>query len=71
MGHYDCKECGTFGCFGECQEPANVEREKQRVERQARADKYAAILEAEERRVRDLEKARAFFLVHYKKGNPI
>lgn len=20
MGHYDCKRCGEYGCFGECEE---------------------------------------------------
>lgn len=20
MSHYDCKRCGTYGCFGECEE---------------------------------------------------
>ncbi len=71
MGHYDCKHCGTFGCFGECQTDENQAKAKEADARLYRANKWKSVLRAEEQRLADLEKARAFFLVHDKNGNPI
>lgn len=71
MAHYDCRHCGEFGCFGECKTEENRALVRQKSERQARAGKWRAILEEEERRLANLEKARAFFLVHDEHGNPI
>ncbi|CAM0047923.1 hypothetical protein VPHF86_0128 [Vibrio phage F86] len=71
MGHYDCRHCGTFGCFGECKTEENKAIARETENRLARASKWQAVLRAEEQRLADLEKARAFFLVHDKNGNPI
>lgn len=48
MGHYDCKYCGDYGCFGECPEgQAAKERHlaKRRIEIAAKVEKAMTVFE--------------------------
>lgn len=60
MGHYDCRECGTFGCFGECMTPEDHARRNQQLKEQAeraarsKADREAKWVE-ESKAILDLE----------------
>ncbi|CAL9969846.1 hypothetical protein VPHK567_0134 [Vibrio phage K567] len=69
MAHYDCRHCGEFGCFGECKTEENQAAKRAEEARLALANKWKAVLQKEEKRISDLEKARAFFLLHDEKGN--
>ncbi|CAM0044613.1 hypothetical protein VPHD148_0294 [Vibrio phage D148] len=48
ISHYDCRHCGSYGCFGECRDPAVIER-KAKAEREKYLSDNQWVLEKEHR----------------------
>lgn len=61
MAHYDCPDCGTFGCLGECIDQEELAR-REAYKRQRKIDAANKVLRDELHRRREIDKARQLLI---------